>query len=187
MKRELRNAVLQKMSNLGADQHSLLSECIVKNAIDFLNSYAFQTIAVTLSRFPEVNTSLLIEHMWKQGKTVCVPKSDGLTKMMEFYKINTWSDVEPGYKGILEPKGDINDPVIKTEIDCVIVPGVVFTSCGYRIGFGGGFYDRYLEDYSGVTCSLLSSLQLADYLPIEEHDVAVQYLITEQNILKSKE
>ncbi|OZS78826.1 5-formyltetrahydrofolate cyclo-ligase [Tetzosporium hominis] len=187
MKRELRNAVLNQMNDLGEQEHRELSKQIVTNAVKFLDSHPFKTIAVTLSRFPEVDTSLLIKHFWQQEKTVCVPKSDGSTKQMQFYKINSWSDIEPGYKGILEPKVSSCESVAKSEIDCIIVPGVVFTFSGYRIGFGGGFYDRYLEDYSGVTCSLLASLQLEEQLPIEQHDVAVQYLITEQNIIKSGE
>lgn len=185
MKRELRNTVLNQMSNLGVEQHRELSKHIITNAVKFLDNHPFKTIALTLSRFPEVDTSPLIEYLWQQGKTVCVPKSDGSTKRMQFYKINSWSDIEPGYKEILEPKESSCDAVAKSEIDCIIVPGVVFTFSGYRIGFGGGFYDRYLQDFSGVTCSLLTSLQLEEQLPIEQHDVPVQYLITEQNIMKS--
>lgn len=185
MKRELRNLVLAEMSSLGQKQHLELSDKIIANAVKFFDGHSFHTIAVTLSRFPEVETAALIEYLWQQGKRVCVPKSDGSTKRMQFYKIDSWSDTEPGYKGILEPKETSCDAVSKSEIDCIIVPGVVFTPKGYRIGFGGGFFDRYLEDYTGMTCSLVASLQLYEQLPIEHHDVPVQYLITEKNIFMS--
>ena len=65
------------------------------------------------------------------------------------------------------------------EIDLIVVPGLLFSSRGFRIGFGGGFYDRYLADYQGETCSLVFSEQLYDDWEVEDFDIPVQKIYTD--------
>lgn len=82
-----------------------------------------------------------------------------------------------GAFGILEPIGD--QPVPKSTIDLIHVPGVVFDPSGYRIGYGGGFYDRYLADYGGVTLATAYGFQLGDVVA-EPHDIPVKELVIDE-------
>ena len=74
----------------------------------------------------------------------------------------------------MEPMSE--EAVDKTEIDLIHVPGVVFNSQGFRIGYGGGYYDRYLADYEGISVSTMYQVQLEHFRP-DQHDIAVKELI----------
>lgn len=86
---------------------------------------------------------------------------------------------------MFEPKEHETDAVSKEEIDLVIVPGLLYNRAGYRVGFGGGYYDRFLKDYRGYTISLAFSFQLIDHLPHEEYDIPVGKMITEKEIIRT--
>lgn len=141
------------------------------------------TIALTVSRFPEVDTWQLIRKGWEEGKRIAVPKCHPDTKKMTFRQIQSFTDLEHSFFGLFEPKENETPAVPKEEIDLVIVPGLLYSREGYRIGFGGGYYDRFLQDYKGHTVSLAFSLQLRDYLPVEEHDIPVAKIVTESEII----
>jgi 5-formyltetrahydrofolate cyclo-ligase len=90
--------------------------------------------------------------------------------------------------GILEPKGEFYRPFPLEEIDVVIVPGVAFDERGNRLGFGRGFYDKFLRRLSERVSfvALAFELQVVRRLPSQSHDVAVDYIITEKRIIKCK-
>ncbi len=115
------------------------------------------TIAVTISRGLEIPTRPVIEQAWEEGKQVCIPKCDPDTKKMQFRTYQTDDQLETVYAGLLEPVIEKTKEVKPSQIDLMIVPGVCFDTDGFRIGFGGGYYDRYLSDYKGKTVSLLLS------------------------------
>ncbi|WP_214820254.1 MULTISPECIES: 5-formyltetrahydrofolate cyclo-ligase [unclassified Exiguobacterium] len=137
-----------------------------------------QTVAVTSSLPLEIDTSPIIHEAFEAGKTVCVPKvtEQGLT----FHIIHSVDDLETGVMNILEPT---TPPTTKT-IDLCLVPGRVFDRSGYRIGWGGGYYDRFLRTYEGETVSLAYSVQLVDQVPTEPHDLPVQWIVTEKEMIQ---
>ena len=106
-------------------------------------------IGVTISRFPEVDTQPIIEAAWKWENKIAVPKCIRETKEMDFRLLTSFDELETVYMDLLEPIVEQTESMGKEEIDLQIVPGVVFSNEGYRIGFGGGYYDRYLKDYKG--------------------------------------
>ncbi|GAQ19801.1 5-formyltetrahydrofolate cyclo-ligase family protein [Oceanobacillus picturae] len=136
------------------------------------------TIGLTVSQAMEWDTKPIIEEAWKAGKTVCVPKCSPKEKMLTFYKLESFNQLEVVYYNLLEPNPTVTQSVAKMEIQLLLVPGLVFDKRGYRIGFGGGYYDRYLADYPNVTASLLHSEQLVDQVPAESFDIPVQHIIT---------
>lgn len=142
-------------------------------------------IGVTWSQDIEWDTKPIIKQAWKENKIVSLPKSDPNTKQMIFYTIDTENDLQLGYANILEPR-DVTHKIPENEIDLLIVPGVVFDLSGYRIGFGGGFYDRFLIDFNQKTLSLCSKKQIVKKIPINSHDIPVQYLITEDGCFQTK-
>ena len=89
-----------------------------------------------------------------------------------------------GNFGISEPDTQKAKEIDKNQIDLLLVPGLIFTRDGYRIGFGGGYYDRFLTDFVQPTVSLASTKQLVDDFPVEPFDIPVNYLLTEEGFVK---
>ncbi|WP_026906198.1 5-formyltetrahydrofolate cyclo-ligase [Paucisalibacillus globulus] len=141
-------------------------------------------IGVTISGGFEWDTRAIIETGWKQGKTIVVPKCYPHEKRLEFYQLQNYEELETVYYNLLEPKPVEENRVQKESIDLIIVPGIVFDQLGYRIGFGGGYYDRFLTTYGGNTVSLLSQKQLIDKVPYESYDIPVKHLLTEAGFLR---
>ena len=174
-----RKEMTNRLKTMGLNEHQQKSAVIA----DFLmNENEFrkaEVIGLTVSAFPEVDTRQLIERCWQAGKRTAVPKCDPLTRAMTFRIIEDFSQLETVYMKLLEPIEDKTEEVNPEGIDLMIVPGVVYAPDGYRIGFGGGYYDRYLTRYAGPTVSLAFEEQLADSVPVEKHDIPVQRICTE--------
>ncbi|MEH7081007.1 5-formyltetrahydrofolate cyclo-ligase, partial [Bacillus velezensis] len=131
----------------------------------------------------EIDTTLFIEACWKANKHVVVPKCNHKSKKMQFFNITSFEQLEKGYFGIQEPKKSLCEKINKDEIDLKIVPGVAFTLKGDRIGYGGGYYDRYLSDYAGNLVALAYELQIVEELPMEEHDHRMPLIFTETRVI----
>ena len=138
---------------------------------------------MTVSNFPEVDTWQLIREGWNQGKRITTPKCIPASKEMVFRQIQGFNELESAYFGLFEPIEQMTDEVVKDDIDLLIVPGLIFNRKGFRVGFGGGYYDRYLKGYEGATLSLAFSMQLRDQIPVESHDIPVGKIITEAAII----
>jgi 5-formyltetrahydrofolate cyclo-ligase len=141
------------------------------------------TIALTISLPPEIDTWQIIREGWNQGKRMVVPKCLPDTKQLVFKQLDSFTQLESVYFGLYEPIDSETIKVNQNELDLMIVPGVAFTQQGYRIGYGGGYYDRYLHHYKGETLSLAFSIQICDVLPIEKHDIPVKIILTEKELL----
>ena len=126
----------------------------------------------------EVGTRRLIETAWKIHKKVAVPKIEG--NEMQFYYIDSWDDVSVGRWGILEPS---NARLAEGKSVLVIMPGSVFDINLNRIGYGGGYYDKYLSKHDEYTSIALAfEFQIFDSIPTEIYDIKPQCVITEEKI-----
>lgn len=125
----------------------------------------------------EPDTTELIETLWQRGKTVLLPRC--LPKRgMEARRIVPGSRLVYGSYGIPEP--DQECPlVLRDTIDLILVPNLCCDKQGYRLGHGGGYYDRYLAGYSGMTVSLCPAQWLQEQLPRDEYDLPVRLVLTE--------
>ena len=129
----------------------------------------------------EVITRYLIEEAWHAGKTVAVPKVVGTD--MIFYHITDFSQLKPGYYGIPEPEAGIP---AEWEHALIIMPGVAFDRNNHRVGYGGGFYDRYLEKHPSLErVALAFDFQILPEVPAEPTDIIPQIIVTEKEILYS--
>lgn len=130
----------------------------------------------------EVMTEYLIKKAWEMGKQVAVPKVVG--RDMVFYLLESFEQLSPGYYGIPEPTcGQIVD----WPDALMVMPGVAFDRKLHRAGYGGGFYDRFLEKHPQVTrMAVAFSFQLVPEVPVEPTDISPQYLVTENEILINK-
>ncbi|MGV4319673.1 5-formyltetrahydrofolate cyclo-ligase [Bacillus mojavensis] len=183
MKSQLRKKTMENVSAITSKEWSKKTACINERLFSLPEWQNARTIAVTISRGLEVPTRPIIEKAWGEGKEVCIPKCDPDTKRMQFRTFQADDQLETVYAGLQEPIIEKTHEVVQSQIDLIIVPGVCFDPDGYRIGFGGGYYDRYLSDYKGNTVSLLLECQLYDHVPHLSHDIPVQMLVTEGRII----
>jgi 5-formyltetrahydrofolate cyclo-ligase len=182
-KKALRQQLKKKLSQLEKPDYEDLSFQIAQKLFhdeDWLNAH---TVGITISNPPEVDTYQIIRKAWELGKTVVVPKCDPKHKRLHFRTLDRFSQLESVFFGLYEPIEAETDEVMSGEIDLLIVPGLAFTKDGYRLGFGGGYYDRFLTQYHGRTISLAFDLQIVACLPIEPHDLPVAKIITNVGVI----
>jgi len=131
----------------------------------------------------EVNTYPIIKKSLQLGKIVATPRVNLSSNNMEACIINDVStSLKAGYYGIPEPVKSCKI-VDYRSIDLIITPGLAFTVRGERLGYGGGFYDRFMERNHHVTSSALAYDRFVlEELPVKEHDLPVDYVITESGI-----
>ena len=129
----------------------------------------------------EVMTQDIIQELLSVGKEVHLPKTIG--KKIEFRRIVEFANLEQGRFDILEPKE--NCPV-NNKLDVILIPTVGITPSGIRLGYGHGFYDRFLADNKTVTISLTLEKQVIKNIPKEEHDFIIDWIVTEDRILKTQ-
>lgn len=129
----------------------------------------------------EVATRMIIDKALSDNKLVALPRCSDKNGNMRFYYINSADDVTEGMYGITEPSGN-SEAIDFTDKSLCIVPGLSFDSEGFRLGYGKGYYDRFLSSFSGVTAGLCYDVCLADFLPRNEFDKKVDYIVTNTKI-----
>ena len=172
MKKELRQTVLNQMKKLSGKEKEQADNWLTQRLLSSAAYQKAQLIATYLSMPHEVATLAFIKQAQLDGKRVLVPKTYGQGRMI-FVDYDE-SRLQKSSFGLMEPMSE--EAVDKTDIDLIHVPGVAFNSQGFRIGYGGGYYDRYLDDYEGTSVSTIYQVQQADFTPAQ-HDVAVKELI----------
>ena len=172
MKTTLRKKIVREMKGqeLIAKQQrdALLTQYLLKSSV---YQHA-KTIATYLSLPHEFDTRIFIRQAQADVKRVLVPKTYPEGRMT-FVDYNP-NDLELTVFGIWEPRSE--RAVEKSHIDLIHVPGVAFNKGGYRIGYGGGYYDRYLADFKGMTVSTIYPCQLADFQP-DNYDIPIQEVL----------
>ena len=140
-----------------------------------------KTIAfyASIEKEGEVATLEMIEDSLTQNKKVCLPKV--VADRLKFFDVKSVKELKEGAFGILEPIGDKIKP---EQIDMVVLPGIAFDATGNRIGFGRGYYDRFLKKVKNVSrIALAFDFQIVDKIPSTKPDVRVHKIITESRII----
>lgn len=155
-----------------------------------------QAILVYMDYRSEVMTTGLVEELFALqecggGKDICpkriyAPKVEGLD--IRFYEVTCMEEFQVGYQGIREPGADAErlfTSRTKQEMDCLIlVPGAAFDREGGRMGYGKGFYDRFLAEYPAISSAALAyECQIARKVPVENHDIRADWIITEREVI----
>ena len=179
MKAELRKQVLQEMKALSLEQKQFIDQVLTERLLQHPFYQEAKVIATYLSFSHEFQTQGLIEQALKDGKKVLIPKTYPKGRM-DFVVYEPQQLVKTSF-GLLEPQGNL-EVVDVSKIDLIHVPGLVFTTEGYRIGYGGGYYDRYLKHFSGHTFSTIYPCQIRDFIP-EKHDIPVQEVLIDEGNL----
>lgn len=180
-KKQLRKEHLAIRNAMSEEERLSKSHEIMESVVssyDFLRS---EQLLIYASYGSEVNTTGIIEYAFLLKKKVYCPKVTGDGEM-EFYRIDSQKDLIPGYKGIPEPavtNTERYEPDSRVKA-MVVMPGVCFDEKGNRIGYGKGFYDRYLAHKDGILkMALAFDNQVTECVPEEEADISYDLLVTE--------
>ncbi|MER2106555.1 MAG: 5-formyltetrahydrofolate cyclo-ligase [Solibacillus sp.] len=184
-KQRMREQMRVVLAKLSYEDYKERSKVIGRKLLQEPSIREGKTIALTMSNRPEVDTTMIIEALWQLGKQVCIPKCKP-GRAMDFYTIDGFFQTERSKMAILEPIPELTKLVAKDELDVIIVPGIVFDTCGYRIGFGGGYYDRFLAGYTGKTIALAFDEQVVSLVPTDPYDLPVERIITDKNTYITK-
>lgn len=137
-----------------------------------------KSVFVFISYKSEVDTRGIIEDILADGKKLLVPLVKG--KEMIAVEVKGIDDLEPNKMGILEPKS--GDEV--TDVDLTITPGLAFDKNGYRLGYGGGYYDKFFAKVDTIRMGIGYSDQYVESLVHEDYDKALEYLLTEEGLIE---
>ncbi len=184
----LRHEMLAKRDALSADERLKKSSEIVDRLLKHPDIIKAKSIFAYVSFRSEVNTHWMIDFFLVQGKDVSVPFTDmNKKKIIPSIIKSVKNDLVPGTFGISEPVVEKLCPMLADDIDIVIMPGAVFNLKGCRIGYGGGFYDRFLQKSRISSYALAFDFQIVDEVPFSpEYDLKVDYIVTEKRIIETK-
>lgn len=182
-KTELRKNAISMLKSISEAERKNIEEKLTHNIVKSDVWKQSDVVGITISNGFEWNTKPIIETAWNEGKSICVPKCRPEERKLDFYRINTYEQLEVVYYNLLEPIPEETQKVDKGMIELLIVPGLLFDRNGFRIGFGGGYYDRFLSDFPNNRISLASNAQIVEGLPAEPFDIPVDSIITESGFL----
>lgn len=156
---------------------------ILKNVRNLYQYDSSELILIYVSTDIEVDTINIIKMAWKDGKKVAVPRCIDNTKEMEFYYITSFDELEVRTFNVLEPKTDFCEKVTDFPKNSIcIIPALAYDKCGYRIGYGGGYYDRFLATYKGVKVGIVYSECVVFKLLYGKYDVQSDIIVTDRYI-----
>lgn len=141
-------------------------------------------LAYASSKDNEVDTHGLIDALLAQGKTVLVPIA-GPRRVLEWSRLAALSELAPARFGILEPKPESTRPTAPPVDAPVLVPGLGFTREGYRVGYGGGYFDRFLAKHRGPSVGLAYDQQLIDSFNVQLYDIPLDIIVAESFLIRS--
>ena len=179
MKSELRKQVLHEMKAISQEQKQFIDQALTEQLLQHPFYQEAKVIATYLSFPHEFQTQELIEQALRDCKKVLIPKTYSKGRM-DFVIYDPQQLVKTSF-GLLEPQG-VLEVVDASQIDLIHVPGLAFTTEGYRIGYGGGYYDRYLKHFSGHTLSTVYHYQVQEFIP-ENHDIPVEEVLIDEGNL----
>lgn len=155
-------------------------EAICKKIIRFIDSENIDTVFIYSSIGTEIDTSSVIKYAIAKGIGVALPKCADENGTMYFYMISdAENDLVRGMFSITEPDIDKCRKAVDSENSLCIVPGLSFDRNGYRLGYGKGYYDRFLSNFKGKSIGLCYDACLCDKLPFDKYDRKVDTIITE--------
>lgn len=191
-KKEIRKEVLKRRRECPIQTRHTFSEIIAEKIVCHPWFKEAESIYCYVDFDGEVETRNMIETAFKTGKQVYVPKVHG--SWMQFYPVMSLNDLKPGSFGILEPviseKYQNHTKQVSSENDSalgkalMIMPGIAFDADRNRIGYGRGYYDKYLKEHPGFrTIALAFECQIVERIPAETLDIRPQQIITEMRML----
>lgn len=180
-KKELRRHFKQLRGEISPRQKARWDSAILRHILALPAYRESETVLLYLSTPEEIDTLALMEQALADGKQVAVPYCVPGTRLMEFYPIQSLGNLVPGAYGILEPDPAAAPKLTAFTGSICLVPGLAYDSRGYRLGYGGGYYDRFLSGPFGgqPTVGVCYGVCTVGRLDIGSFDVPCRYLVTE--------
>ena len=183
-KGEIRRRILKLRNAMPREEIAAASLEIVKKLTEMEEIRRASTLMVFLSFGSEVHTDDLISWGWDAGKRIVVPLCCPETRELMPCRIDGLDELETGHYGIREPKASHLQPVLQREIDAVLVPAVAFDRRGCRVGYGGGYYDRFLPGCpQAAKIGAAFARQIIAAIPADPYDVTVDRIVTEKGVI----
>lgn len=179
-KKSLRRLLLEKRDNTSYDLMKIASDQIKKKLKKIESFRKAQKIGAYYPIGSEVLTQDIIQETLSNGQEVYLPKV--IRKEIEFRKITDFSSLEIGSFDIMEPRQGCP---VSNNLDIILVPTVGISLTGVRIGYGHGYYDRFLSKNKTVTVSLTLEKQIIKNIPKDDHDVMIDWIVTEDRVLET--
>ncbi|OGR19122.1 MAG: 5-formyltetrahydrofolate cyclo-ligase [Desulfobacterales bacterium GWB2_56_26] len=187
---QLRKDILAARNRLSREEIAEKSATITRTLLDLDQIRNRRSIFVYVSFRSEVATFDLLDRLIAMGKTVSVPITRVQEKRLDaVHIVNPAKDLVPGYCNIPEPKEELclTRQIAPQDIETILLPGSVFDERGGRFGYGGGYYDRLLEQVpSAARIGLAFEMQIVERAPLKEHDQLLDLVVTEQRIIHGK-
>ena len=178
-KKALRDLLLERRDNTSHDLLKIASKKIQKKLDKIFAFKNAKKIGVYYPIGSEIFTQDIIQELLSKGREVFLPKVIG--ESMEFRKIIDFSSLEPGNFDIMEPKEECP---VDNNLDVILIPTVGISQTGVRLGYGYGFYDRFLAKNKTVAISLTLEKQIIKNIPKSEHDIIMNWVVTEDKMTK---
>lgn len=183
----IRGEILEIRSKLEKNKHKKMSDEVISRLKSSKFYKEADNIMCFISFKDEIDTHGFIKSALKDGKNILVPITLSKNKELKASQLKNFDELELGFYNILTPKKDFIRYWEPEEIDLIIVPGLAFDLEGYRVGFGGGYYDRFLSNLKHIRkISIAFDFQVLDYVPKESFDIPVDYIFTEERIINCK-
>ena len=185
-KSEIRRSTVARRDALSKKQRAEKSAAIMKRLFEFANFLESKIVLFYLSHKSEVDTEPMIHKALALEKIIALPLIDGEKREIIPLKIdNLDRDTQPGYRGIREPISRRCKQIPVQQVNLAIIPGIAFDERGGRIGYGTGFYDRFIPNLDITTrkVALAFECQIVPQIPMEPHDRYTDIIITERRIV----
>lgn len=183
IKQEFRARSKQYRESLSKNEKQVLESEILERVLELTEIKNAKTVLCYVSTPIEVDTKKLIEKLILLGKAVAVPKCIDGTRDMNFYLISSLEQTEVGAFGVFEPNVGKCEKLRDYRSAVCIIPGLMFDSEGYRLGYGKGYYDRFLSKFSGAKIGICFEKCYIENLPHGFFDVASDIVVTETRTL----
>lgn len=188
-KEQLRELLRSKRARISDSDYAAHSKKIIATLLQQREYQSAQAIHcyVSINERREVNTHSLIKMMLETEKQVVVPVTHFEDRRLSHFELTSFDNLVPSKWGGLEPRPEDSMRRLPPELELVIVPMVGGDEQGHRIGYGGGFYDRFLKKAACPAIGLCFEQNIVPSLPTGDHDVSLNKIITEARVIERAE
>ncbi len=180
VKDELRSEYLERRRSMLQGEKASRDSAICASAVSLVSFRYAEYVLLYAAMENEIDVDDIARAAWKAGKKVAFPRCDKETHTMKYHIVQSIEELHPDSYGIREPAADapVYDPAGAGSAVC-FVPGLLYDKSGYRLGYGKGFYDRYLTEFSGCKIGVIYSDYIISEVPRGRYDVSLDILLTE--------
>lgn len=184
VKDEIRAEYSARRAAMDPSEKKRRDDAICRAAVSLVSFRYAEYVLLYAATENEINVNEIAETALARGKKIAFPRCDKESHTMQYHIVSSLDELAPDNYGILEPSPDapIYDPEKDLGSAVCFVPGLVYDKAGYRLGYGKGFYDRYLSHFSGCTLGVVYSDYILPTVPRGRFDVSVNILLTEKGV-----